>query len=271
MTADHVWGKTMKTPKLLFALVFCSAILAGASAKAERFGHEDSHHVWHDAGYWHERHPEWVYRYHPDWAVERQEWWEADHQRHPEWFGSPFWQQYPVWTYGDYDERHVWHYSGWWHEHNPNWMYERHPGWAEAHPEWMRHDHEGHPEWFHSPYWQQNRHDWKDPGKGYRLSAERSVAYQQSRALGVIPPRNPEDHDTGKNPQNFGSPQHAANPHSPGMPFSGNAPQPKQPPASSPPKQQSSMSNVNPAPRYVAPPPANATAHGATNSGAHKH
>lgn len=30
----------------------------------------------------------------PEWAVQRQEFWSADHRGHPEWFGSPYWKKY---------------------------------------------------------------------------------------------------------------------------------------------------------------------------------
>lgn len=171
----------MKITQRIAALLLCLAIYAPA-ARAERYGLADSHHVWHDSQYWHERHPDWVYRYHPEWAVERQEWWELDHEQHPDWFMSPFWEQYPVWTYGDYDDNHVWHYAGWWHERNPAWFYAHHPGWAEVYPGWMRRDHEGHPEWFRSAYWQEHRHDWNHPDEAYRHTLERSNDYQKEHA-----------------------------------------------------------------------------------------
>ena len=200
--------------KALLGAMLLIAALAG-TARAEHYGLEDSHHVWHDADYWHERHPEWVYRYHPEWAMERQEWWEADHRQHPEWFGSPYWQQYPVWTWGDYDEHHVWHYAGWWHDRNPAWFYAHHPGWAEGHPEWMRRDHAGHPEWFRSPYWEEHRHDWNHPDEAYRHTLDRSIAYQKEHQemrlehpheFGPNPHgeafgrRGPQEHAFGNNP-----------------------------------------------------------------------
>lgn len=67
----------------------------------------DRQGVWRDAGYWHSTHPDWVCRYHPERVVEREDWWVYDHQYHPEWFGSPFWAEYPIWTYGAYDENQV--------------------------------------------------------------------------------------------------------------------------------------------------------------------
>ena len=113
----NVRRTSMKRLNLLLALIFCTAAMfmktdAWAAphehGDSHNFGREDSHHVWHDAEYWHARHPDWVYRYHPEWAIEREEWWRADHEYHPEWFAYPFWQEYPVWGWGEYDRYHTW-------------------------------------------------------------------------------------------------------------------------------------------------------------------
>jgi hypothetical protein len=171
----------MKGVKLLLATIFiATAVGIGASAFAAD-GLADSHGVWRDAGYWHANHPDWVYRYHPEWAVEHQDWWMYDHGRHPEWFYSPYWRRYPVWTYGAYDRGHVWRDAGWWHERDAGWFYAHHPEWAEAHPNWLRDDHGRHPEWFHSAYWSEHPRDWNHPGEEYRRELDRNVEYQHSQ------------------------------------------------------------------------------------------
>jgi len=110
-----------------------------------------------------------VYRYHPEWTVERVDWWRVDHERYPEWFLWPFWVQYPLWTFGAYDEYHVWRDVYWWHARDPVWVYTHHPGWVEPYPIWMRADHARHPEWFRSAYWQKHPHDWRSPDEAYRI------------------------------------------------------------------------------------------------------
>ncbi len=171
----------MKMAKLLLVVIFfTTAIGIGTSAIAAPWGLKDSHGVWHDAEYWHANHPEWVYRYHPEWAVERQEWWLADHRSHPEWFGSPYWRRYPVWTYGAYDRGHVWREAGWWRERQPAWFYAHHPEWAEPYPRWIREDHGRHPEWFHSSYWSEHPRDWNHPDVEYRRNLSRNIEDEHS-------------------------------------------------------------------------------------------
>ncbi len=178
----------MKRLNLLLALIFCTAAMfmktdAWAAphehGDSHNFGREDSHHVWHDAEYWHARHPDWVYRYHPEWAIEREEWWRADHEYHPEWFAYPFWQEYPVWGWGEYDRYHTWRSWGWWHEHDRGWFYAHHPEWAEGRPDWMREDRGEHPEWFRSAYWREHSHDWNHPDEGFRRAMDRNSDYQK--------------------------------------------------------------------------------------------
>jgi hypothetical protein len=134
-----------------------------APAMASDYGLADRHGVWRDAEYWHANYPEWVYQFHPEWVVYREDWWVYDYRAHPKWFQYPFWKKYPVWTYGAYDQRYRWHYANWWHEHNPTWFYANHPRWAEPFPNWIRQDHATHPEWFRSVYWHEHPHDWNHP------------------------------------------------------------------------------------------------------------
>ena len=175
----------MKAAKFLMAAIFFAAALVGigTSAHAED-GLNDSHGVWRSAEYWHANHPEWVYRYHPEWAVDRDDWWVVDHRGHPEWFYSPYWRRYPVWTYGAYDRGHVWRNARWWRERDPGWFYAHHPEWAEVHPGWIREDHGRHPEWFHSAYWGEHPRDWSHPDEEYRRELSRNVEYQHSHAEG---------------------------------------------------------------------------------------
>ncbi|MGD0074686.1 MAG: hypothetical protein ABSD31_10140 [Candidatus Binataceae bacterium] len=190
----------MKTARLLSALIFCTTIFIAAPGMAQRYGHADRKGVWRDAGYWHANHPEWVYRYHPEWVVEREEWWQADHERHPEWFAYPFWAEYPVWTYGAYDEHHVWRYAGWWHRHDPAWFYANHPRWAEPYPGWIRADHGRHPEWFRSAYWHEHPRDWNHPEAKFNQVVSRNARAKLGgkTIVDYLPPHGP----TGPKPPN---------------------------------------------------------------------
>jgi hypothetical protein len=140
-------------------------ITTQASARAQE-GLYDSHHIWRDAAYWHARHPDWVYRYHPDWAVSHG-WWESDHLHHPEWFQSSFWHAYPLWTYGAYDQYRVWRSAQWWHSHDPAWLYAHHPEWAAPYSHWVREDYGQHPEWFRSAYWHDHPYSLNHPYERY--------------------------------------------------------------------------------------------------------
>jgi hypothetical protein len=64
-------------------------------------------------------------------------------QQHPEIYGK----LHNSGRWGAYGPDHEWHESDWWHEHDPGWMYQNHPEWAEEHADW-REDREHHPEWF---------------------------------------------------------------------------------------------------------------------------
>jgi hypothetical protein len=44
---------------------------------------------------------------------------------------------------GAYDSGHVWRSSGWWYQHDPNWVHTNHPEWFNSHPQWYA----AHPEW----------------------------------------------------------------------------------------------------------------------------
>ncbi len=173
----------MKLTTLGIKLTLClMAVFIASSGLAAEAGLKDKGGVWRNSEYWHEHHPEWVYKYHPDWAVEREEWWRADHEHHPEWFETNYWHTYPVWRDGDYDEHHQWRSAGWWHEHKPEWLYSRHPEWAEVHPGWMSADHERHSEWFGTAYWKEHRHDWNHLSEEQHLIAARSVEAEQPHA-----------------------------------------------------------------------------------------
>jgi hypothetical protein len=107
-------GTKMKAGRFYLVLVICAAAaFLLKPAQAAHYGAADSHHVWRDAGYWHEHNPRWVYEYHPEWVVDQPVWWEADYAAHPAWFDYPFWTNYPIWEYGGYDNYHVWHYAWW--------------------------------------------------------------------------------------------------------------------------------------------------------------
>ncbi|MFZ0246658.1 hypothetical protein [Candidatus Binatus sp.] len=192
---DNQREAKMKWAKFLLATIFFAAAVGIGTSAIAADGLNDSHGVWRDAQYWHANHPEWVYRYHPEWAVDHRDWWLADHQGHPEWFNSPYWRRYPVWTYGAYDRGHVWRDAGWWHERDAGWFYAHHPEWAEAHPGWIREDHGRHPEWFHSAYWSEHPRDWNHPGEEYRRELSRNIEYQRSHpASAELANRHENDH-----------------------------------------------------------------------------
>lgn len=167
----------MKGVRFLLATIFFVVAICLTTSAFANDGMNDSHGVWHDSGYWHERHPEWVYRYHPEWAVDHEDWWMADHRDHPGWFNYPYWRRYPVWSWGAYDRDHVWRGYRWWHERDPGWFYAHHPEWAEAHPYWIRDDHFRHPDWFRNAYWRDHPHDWNHPEEAYRRDLARDVAH----------------------------------------------------------------------------------------------
>ena len=72
-----------------------------------RYGAYGPDHNWHDADWWHQNNPNWMYSNHPEWA-----------QNHPDWKGD-----------GDFDDNHQWHDRGWWNDHHPDWVNKHHPDW----------------------------------------------------------------------------------------------------------------------------------------------
>jgi len=97
--------------RTIFAAVALTAVFAGAPAVsyARGYGDWDTHHVWHDARWWHDNHPAWVWHHHPEWV-----------------------RVYPNWRAldGDFDEHHVWHDRGWWFDHRPDWVRAHHRDWV---------------------------------------------------------------------------------------------------------------------------------------------
>jgi hypothetical protein len=103
-----------------------------------RWGAYGPDHDWHEADWWHQHDPGWMYSNHPEWA-----------QNHPDWRGD-----------GDFDEHHEWHDRDWWHDHHPDWVDKHHPDWykhpyehpiaAEEHKHEVEHEHHqdnpGHPD-----------------------------------------------------------------------------------------------------------------------------
>ncbi len=150
---------------LLLCAVACMLMAAPAMAQP-RFGAYDAGHVWRDAGWWHTNNPQWMYAYHPEWVVERRDWWWNDHQYHPDWFWAPFWGSYPLWTWGALYEG-VYHDYWWWHRYHPDWMYANHPEWAEPYGGWLRADYGAHPGWFTSNYWREHPRDWAHPDRAF--------------------------------------------------------------------------------------------------------
>ena len=106
--------RTIFTAAALIAF-FAAAPIA---ARAEHGpGDYDDHHVWHDDGWWHANHPDWVTEHHPDWV-----------RNHPDWRTGP-----EARDDGDWDDHHRWRNRGWWWKHHPEWVREHHPHWTEAH------------------------------------------------------------------------------------------------------------------------------------------
>ena len=150
---------------LLLCAVICTLMAAPAMAQP-RFGAYDDGHVWRDPGWWHTNNPEWMYSNHPEWVVERRDWWQYDHQAHPNWFWAPFWESYPLWSWGAPYEG-TYHDYWWWHRYHPDWMYANHPEWAGPYGGWLRDDHAGHPGWFTSNYWRDHPRDWANPNREF--------------------------------------------------------------------------------------------------------
>ncbi len=88
--------------------------------QARAQGMWDHSGAWHDSSWWHQNHPDSMYKYHPEWA-----------QNHPDWRpGDPDGD-------GDVDHPGHWHHPHhWWAKHHPGW--EGHPGHG-----WKSQDHDG--------------------------------------------------------------------------------------------------------------------------------
>jgi hypothetical protein len=69
---------------------------------------------WHDANWWRAHHPDYVDRFHPEWAED-----------HPDWRGP---------ADGAWDERHEhWHARQWWVAHDRAWVVQHHAAWLAHH------------------------------------------------------------------------------------------------------------------------------------------
>jgi hypothetical protein len=53
-----------------------------------RYGAYGPDHRWHEADWWHQNDPGWMYKNHPEWAENHADW-RADQSSHPEWFRHP--------------------------------------------------------------------------------------------------------------------------------------------------------------------------------------
>lgn len=53
-----------------------------------RWGAIGPDRYWHEADWWHQHDPGWMYSNHPEWAQDHADW-RADRNNHPEWFGHP--------------------------------------------------------------------------------------------------------------------------------------------------------------------------------------
>jgi hypothetical protein len=62
---------------------------------------DPEHRSWHDAYWWHQNNPSWVYANHPDWG-HNYGWYGNDYAAHPEWFHNPTYQNWaaahPEWV-----------------------------------------------------------------------------------------------------------------------------------------------------------------------------
>ena len=108
-----------EVPAMKLRTIFSAAALTALFALAPVIAHAehgdgdwDDHHAWHDARWWHDNHPGWVWHHHPDWV-----------ERHSDWRA----------TDGDWDDHHVWRDRGWWYENHPNWVREHHHDWVRWH------------------------------------------------------------------------------------------------------------------------------------------
>ena len=101
--------RTMFTAATLIAFFALAPVVARAEHGA---GDYDDHHVWHDDGWWHSNHPDWVIEHHPEWA-----------RNHPDW------RPMAARDDGDWDDHHVWRDRNWWWKNHPEWVREHHPHW----------------------------------------------------------------------------------------------------------------------------------------------
>ncbi len=85
------------------------------------------------------------------------------------------------WT-GAYDQDHVWRNEDWWHTNNPTWMYDHHPQWAEAHPDWGNDgDFDDAHHWHERRWWAAHHPDWvrdHHPGWGTDNDQPRGEAHR---------------------------------------------------------------------------------------------
>ncbi len=91
------------------AVLAVSVLVPMPQAQAEE-GEYDNQHQWHDADWWHKKHPNWSNKHHPEWA-----------KHHPEWRND-----------GDFDDQHHWHDRDWWVQNRGDWVREHHPDWWES-------------------------------------------------------------------------------------------------------------------------------------------
>ncbi len=123
----------------IICTVFAVSVFVSAPQAQAEEGEYDNQHQWHDADWWHKKHPNWTNEHHPEWA-----------RRHPEWRND-----------GDFDDEHHWHDADWWHKKHPNWSHKHHPEWARNHPEWLNDgDFDDQHQWHDRNWWLENRGDW---------------------------------------------------------------------------------------------------------------
>ena len=79
----------------------------GKLRNSNRWGAYGPNNEWHEADWWHQNNPGWMYKNHPEWAENRPEWRDE----------------------GDFDERREWHDRDWWNNNHPDWVQRHHPNW----------------------------------------------------------------------------------------------------------------------------------------------
>lgn len=60
----------------------------GKMPNSARWGAYGPDHNWHEADWWHQNDPGWMYKNHPEWAGNHPDW-RGDEHSHPEWFRHP--------------------------------------------------------------------------------------------------------------------------------------------------------------------------------------